>query len=480
MRRTPAADICRAVVVFASMSALLIGAPGVGQAEPAPTEPASLATLIADVAEANQRLQDLGAEVQARQEGVNKALVDVQAARDAAVLAQAELQASQGNLEAAENAIDSAQQEHDEYVVAAYMGGPPGSILSAGTPGDMIANASAEYALSLGVDQMMENLERTRLEVLNQESAARAAKEHADQAAVDAQASQDAAVAELTDTQTQFAQQQTQIDQLVADRDAAQARLDAARTPPAPAASVPAAAPTPGGAAIPEPAASTPQQPTGDRWDGGAEAAVPYGDVSEWDTTLPMVPSAFVSGDPIAIVNTVLQISATSAQVTADLGRSFLQRIGILQPTDTGFNNGAIPRVYGRQASEYVINRAASQIGVPYSWGGGTAAGASEGFDSGAGTVGFDCSGLTLYAFAGVGISLPHYSGDQYELGRQIPSSQMRRGDLIFYGPGGSQHVALYLGNGQMLEAPYTGSVVKVSPVRTSGMTPYVVRYIEY
>ena len=119
-------------------------------------------------------------------------------------------------------------------------------------------------------------------------------------------------------------------------------------------------------------------------------------------------------------------------------------------------------------------------MGVPYSWGGGNAAGPSRGIDSGAGTVGFDCSGLILYAFAGVGIKLDHYSGSQYNEGRKIPSSEMRRGDVIFYGPGGSQHVTLYLGNGQMLEAPYTGSVVKVSPVRTSGMTPYVVRYIEY
>ena len=55
----------------------------------------------------------------------------------------------------------------------------------------------------------------------------------------------------------------------------------------------------------------------------------------------------------------------------------------------------------------------------------------------------------------------------------------MRRGDIIFYGPGASQHVTLYLGNGQMLEAPYTGSTVKVSPVRTSGMTPYVDALIE-
>ncbi len=175
----------------------------------------------------------------------------------------------------------------------------------------------------------------------------------------------------------------------------------------------------------------------------------------------------------------MLGIATTSAQATQQMGRSFLQKLGIL-PTPSGYTNGAIPRVYGRQASEYVIRRAGSQMGVPYSWGGGNAVGPSRGIDSGSGTTGFDCSGLILYAFAGVGIKLPHYSGAQYDMGRKIPASQMRRGDVIFYGPGGSQHVTLYLGNGQMLEAPYTGSTVKISPVRTSGMTPYVIRYIEY
>ena len=208
-------------------------------------------------------------------------------------------------------------------------------------------------------------------------------------------------------------------------------------------------------------------------------------DAGQWDTTLPMVPSANVTGDPVAVFNSVLQISSTSAQVTAEMGRKFLVRMGILpQPTaaatDPGFTNGRIPRVSGRQASEYVIRRAMSQIGVPYSWGGGNANGASLGIDQGADTVGFDCSGLILYAFAGVGIKLDHYSGSQYNAGRKVPSSQMRRGDLIFYGPNASQHEAMYLGDGMMLEAPYTGSQVKVSPVRTTGMMPYVTRLIEY
>jgi cell wall-associated NlpC family hydrolase len=195
-----------------------------------------------------------------------------------------------------------------------------------------------------------------------------------------------------------------------------------------------------------------------------------------WDPTLPQRPSSGAPGDPVAIANASFQASAIALQTTKSLGQQFLSSIG-LGGAPTAATGG---RVRGPAAIEYVIKRAGSQMGVPYSWGGGNAAGPSTGIDSGSNTVGFDCSGLILYAFAGVGIKLPHYSGSQYELGRKIPSSQMRRGDVIFYGPGGSQHVTLYLGNGQMLEAPFTGSQVKVSPVRTSGMTPYVIRYIEY
>ena len=212
-----------------------------------------------------------------------------------------------------------------------------------------------------------------------------------------------------------------------------------------------------------------------------AAVKVPYGKASEWDLTLPAIPSAFLSGDPVQIINAILQIAQNSMQVTQQLGKQFLQQLGILKPTDSGITNGGgIPMVYGNQAIEYVIKRAQSQIGVPYSWGGGTAAGPSYGIDEGSGTVGFDCSGLILYAFAGAGIKLPHYSGSQYQMGRQIPSSQMRRGDVIFYGPGGSQHVALYLGNNQMIEAPYTGATVRITAVRTGGMTPFVVRYVEW
>ena len=79
----------------------------------------------------------------------------------------------------------------------------------------------------------------------------------------------------------------------------------------------------------------------------------------------------------------------------------------------------------------------------------------------------------------GVGILLPRWSGDQYNAGRKVPPSQARRGDLLFWGPGGSQHVAMYLGGGRMLEASGSAGKVTVSPVRTSGLQPYVARIIE-
>ncbi len=171
----------------------------------------------------------------------------------------------------------------------------------------------------------------------------------------------------------------------------------------------------------------------------------------------------------------------SSAQMTANMGRTFLQKLGLI-PTPSGYtNNGAIPRVYGRQASEYVIKRATSQMGVPYSWGGGNAAGPSRGIDSGgAGTTGFDCSGLILYAFAGVGIKLPHYSvavrhGPQDPVG----GDAARRCHLLR--PRWQPARRPLPRQRADARSPYTGSTVKVSPpVRTGGMTPYVIRYIEY
>ena len=205
--------------------------------------------------------------------------------------------------------------------------------------------------------------------------------------------------------------------------------------------------------------------------------AAPAAAEQSWDPTLPKLLSAGAPGDPVAVAQASLAFTQQAAQSTMDLGRKFLAGLGI----GGGGGATALPggRVSGPQAIEYVIRRGASQRGVPYSWGGGAINGPSTGVDQDAGKVGYDCSGFTRYAFAGVGVQIPKYSGDQYNTGRHIAPSLAKRGDLIFYGPEGSQHVALYLGDGQMMEASSAAGQVTVSPVRTAGMTPYLTRIIE-
>lgn len=199
-------------------------------------------------------------------------------------------------------------------------------------------------------------------------------------------------------------------------------------------------------------------------------------DDGQWDPTLPKLISAGAPGDPLAIANASLQATAQATEVTMGLGRKFLASIGLVDDAPTGVAAGS---VRGPQAIEYVIRRGGTQMGVPYSWGGGKPSGPSRGIDSGANTVGFDCSGFTQFSYAGVGVLIPKYSGDQYDTGRKVPVAQAKRGDLLFWGPGGSQHVAMYLGGGRMIEASGSAGKVTVSPVRTSGLQPYAARIIE-
>ncbi|MUL85574.1 MULTISPECIES: NlpC/P60 family peptidoglycan-binding protein RipD [unclassified Mycolicibacterium] len=171
---------------------------------------------------------------------------------------------------------------------------------------------------------------------------------------------------------------------------------------------------------------------------------------------------------------------------------------------------------------DYVIARAMSQRGVPFSYGGGDVNGPTRGVartlpapgsippvlgggltpglstpglstpvvtapvlttpgigvvpDPSANVVGFDASGLIVYAFGGVGVKMPRSSGEQYKVGQKVLPAQALPGDLIFYGPEGTQSVALYLGNNQMIQG--TEPAVAVTPVRAEGMTPYLVRII--
>ena len=112
------------------------------------------------------------------------------------------------------------------------------------------------------------------------------------------------------------------------------------------------------------------------------------------------------------------------------------------------------------------IAAAKAQLGKPYVWGGGTYTGPSGVGSDGRGP-GFDCSGLVLYAAyqaTNGDLRLPHYSGSQITFGRRVDAADKQPGDLVFFTfPGSSapHHVAIYVGNGQILHAPRTGDNVR-------------------
>ncbi|MGW0704890.1 C40 family peptidase [Streptomyces sp. NPDC002643] len=115
-----------------------------------------------------------------------------------------------------------------------------------------------------------------------------------------------------------------------------------------------------------------------------------------------------------------------------------------------------------------VIQAAKNQLGVDYCWAGGDANGPTYTKDCPSGvSEGFDCSGLTLYAYAQVGIALGHYTGDQWNAGTRVSSyGALKPGDLMFWTDDGSvagiHHVSMYLGNDQMIHAPRTGKTVEI------------------
>jgi len=103
--------------------------------------------------------------------------------------------------------------------------------------------------------------------------------------------------------------------------------------------------------------------------------------------------------------------------------------------------------------ADVAIRAALSLIGTPYVWGG-------------ASRSGVDCSGLVMLAYDAAGISLSHYSGAQYSETMRVPLVDIQPGDLLFYGYNGDEHVAMYVGHGQMIEAEMTGTRVHIVPVR--------------
>ncbi len=137
------------------------------------------------------------------------------------------------------------------------------------------------------------------------------------------------------------------------------------------------------------------------------------------------------------------EIRQLEAEAEAALERAARAVIAPAVPRDSGGNPSTAPR-------SGVVGIAMSKLGAPYQW-------AADGPNS------FDCSGFTMWVYRQVGVSLPHSSRAQYDVGQRVSRANLKPGDLVFFGRSRIHHVGIYVGGNQYIHAPNTGDVVKVS-----------------
>lgn len=424
----------------------LVGQPAVGQAVPPPPPNPSdddlkssqsrataaatqVGQLANQVAQADASLVALQSQVELKHEQANKALIDQQAADAAAAAATLAADSARAEADAAAAQIAEARRDIDQFAAASFrQGSTVGSIsafLGSTSPKDLLARAELLDAVGGAQLHAVENMRRARVDAANKDSqirAALAAAQVAQKAATDAKAALDTAYRVAIDTEaTESAkskalqERKSDLERRLYDAQNAVAGLRGQRQ----------------------------------RYE-------------EWRAERDREQAAAVAA------------AAAAAAATAAAERS------------TPATGGGTRVVAGDVQS--VINRAMAQLGVRYSWGGGNSLGPTIGVRDGgvADTfgdyrkVGFDCSGLMIYAFSrALGYSLPHYTGYQYNSGRKVPLADKRPGDLLFWATNGNiHHEALYIGGEQMIEAPFSGSMVRVAPVRYTEIMPYAVRLL--
>jgi peptidoglycan DL-endopeptidase RipA len=451
-----------AVVVTAVMVPLLLApVPAVAGPGPTPTPtptpspPVAPGTdradeagsLVARIATARADLDRLTADLAKRQELANRALADETAARTRADAARRAAEESRRGADAAAAAADRARADVDAWIAAWFQQADvlgPVSVLSGSSgPVDVAERAHLREAVAADQAAALDGAERTRIEAANADSRARADRNQADAAAAAAVAARTAADTEVARVRADTDAQQARLRDLGAQRDAAQARLRELED------------------ADPDLAA---QRDRAEAFEAAAQAR---------------------DADRDARVRSAALTRTGPAPRDATDGSGDQDPLAAAGVDTTGMADEV----------KQVLDRALSQLGVVYAWGGGDAAGPTQGIHDGGvadahgdfDKTGFDCSGLMIYAFAAAGKDLPHYSGYQADAGTKVPLAERKPGDLLFWadddGAGPVHHVALYLGTvdgeDQMVEAPESGKTVRITPVRfTDELLPTVTRLV--
>lgn len=458
----------------------VVGLLTAGTASADPT-PSPIAGLINDIATVDENLAQLANDVAIKREHVNKALVDFQNAMAAQQVAAAADEAARTELTKTSTEVEAAQRAFDALMRSVNrQGNNLGSMtdyVSSDDPDQVLERMTSVENAARQQRATVRKLQVVRNQQANRVAATGATKRQTAAAAKGADARRAAAVSAVDEARTAIADQRGKRAELLSQRTALSQKLEklkGSRTE--------VAGPSPADALsdtlrkLPSTAVDS---------DPGAQAAEAIARL------------ALDAGQQV-LAGILGELKIPHSQLLDELGiggtaplstgpGSTLSRIGSgsLGSIFGGGGGGIVrPGLRGPQAVELVIDRAKSQLGMPYAWGGGDANGPTLGIRDGGvadahgdyNKIGFDCSGLMVYAFAGIGVDLPKYTGYQYTSGPQVPLSEMARGDMIFYGPNASQHVAMYLGDGTMIEAPQSGGVVQIAPLRTDGAMPMVIR----
>ena len=437
----------RTVLLAALVVGALLAGTSPALAAPPPTDPgdgalnrsraqvgaraAEVGQLTARLTDLDARTDDLQADLAARREDAAAALDDLVAAQTAAAEAARRAEEARVATDAAGAAVDDARARMDAFVAATYQQGldtgPFGLLTGAQDPADLVARAEYSDIVARSELAARDGLERARVARANAESAAGAARADADARQSAAAAAKQTSDDALTAADAAAQDHVRALADLGAQRAAVQAQLDA------------------------------------------AEAR---------DSALHAQRDRFRAWQR--------QLAAERAAREEAARRDAAERLARLDrpPAAPGIRPPALRPAPGRGSVQRVIDRALSQVGVQYVWGGGNGRGPSTGIPDGLGSplnrIGFDCSGLMLYAYNGAGVALPRVSRNQFQTGRKVPLSDLRPGDLVFYKRPGRpiHHVAMYIGGGDMVEAPYTGANVRVVPLRRAGLLPQATRLL--
>lgn len=166
--------------------------------------------------------------------------------------------------------------------------------------------------------------------------------------------------------------------------------------------------------------------------------------------------------DGLAAQKTAAVAAQTAAQAAYDR-LTGTQKSALASDKGVPFDTSNVPA----GAAGIAVKAALGQVGTPYQYGGNTP------------NVGLDCSSLVQYAYRQAGITLPRVTTEQVLQGRPVAKADMIPGDLLFFGTAGNvHHVAMYIGNGNIVHAPDVGQVVKVVPISGGGSDYYTSRRI--